>query len=105
MFQKRTKKRPRNRLHRVFVLPKAGQILAAMFGGGVLAQGLGPIGFTPDYFAALTVAAGLAFFAPNSWQVECAFRPRRRYAFALAVIFVAAVLMLENGGPFLYFQF
>lgn len=42
-------------------------------------------------------------FAPNTWQLR--WQPRRRYAFALAVVAAVCVLMLGQRSPFLYFQF
>ena len=51
----------------------------------------------------LAIAAGLALFAPNSWQLE--WRPTRKLAVVLASVLVAAVLVLERESPFLYFQF
>ncbi len=75
-------------------------ILAGMAGS----HGLGSAGVFPSaYLGSLGVAAGLAFFAPNSWEIH--FAPRRRWAVTLALVFVGSVLVFESGGPFLYFQF
>ena len=76
-----------------------------MGGATVFRQGIGPIIFAPNFLIALAVAAGAAFLLPNTWEMATNFHPRLRYSLALAAIFVASVLLLDNGGPFLYFQF
>jgi alginate O-acetyltransferase complex protein AlgI len=81
-------------------LGRAREIFAEMAGAG----GLGSVHFfRANYIASLALAAILAFFFPNSWEIKI--EPRRTYAYALAVILVGAVLLLGRGSPFLYFQF
>jgi alginate O-acetyltransferase complex protein AlgI len=81
-------------------LGRAREIFAEMAGAG----GLGSVHFfRANYIASLALAAILAFFFRNSWEIKI--EPRRTYAYALAVMLIGAVLLLGRGSPFLYFQF
>ena len=53
--------------------------------------------------AILAVLLGIVFAAPNVWQLP--FRPTRRWALGLALLWVLCVLRLDSESPFLYFQF
>lgn len=53
--------------------------------------------------AILAVLLGIVFVAPNVWQLP--FRPTRRWALGLALLWVLCVLRLDSESPFLYFQF
>ena len=67
-------------------------------------RGLGSAqSFPLAYMLSLAVAAAIAFFCKNSWELE--FEPRPRYAYALATMLIASVLLLGGTSPFLYFQF
>ena len=77
----------------------ATRILASMFGR----TGLGSVPDSPLYVGWVAGAAAIAFFAPNTWQIE--FKPRLIYAYSLAALFLGSVLMLSGASPFLYFQF
>ena len=77
----------------------ASQVLRGMCG----LNGLSP---DPQYLGAyvrLGGAAVIIFFLPNTWEIRL--KPNLLYAYALAVAMTAAVLMLGNASPFLYFQF
>jgi alginate O-acetyltransferase complex protein AlgI len=54
---------------------------------------------------ALMIFAGLLWvnFAPNTWEIKL--QPRLRYAVVLGLLLGAAILMMSNPSPFLYFQF
>lgn len=76
--------------------------------GGVLLSLAGMNGWTGPvpsgrHLALLAVALLITQFAPNSFELEL--RPKRRYAYALAVLFVVALMLLGRTSPFLYFQF
>jgi len=77
----------------------AMKILAAMFGR----TGLGALPDSPLYMCWLAWACAVAFFARNTWEVEL--QPRLAYAWSLAGLLLASVLMLGGASPFLYFQF
>lgn len=87
-------------LFRAPTLRDALQMWSAMLGLRDLR--LGPLP-DPPYLMTLTVAAVIAFAAPNTWQIN--FRPRVVYAYGLAIAFVVCVLLLQRPSPFLYFQF
>jgi hypothetical protein len=59
--------------------------------------------FLANYYLALGVAAAIAFFLQNSWEFRLEARPA--YAYGLAGMLIASVLLLGGGSPFLYFQF
>jgi alginate O-acetyltransferase complex protein AlgI len=81
-------------------LGRAKQIFAEMGGVG----GWGSVHLFPtNYFVSLALAATLAFFFKNSWELRL--EPRPVCAYALAATLIAAVLLLGRGSPFLYFQF
>ncbi len=85
---------------RAETLSRALQIFGDLAG----LHGLGSMQAFPLTFLASLPAAGvIAFFFKNSWELE--FTPRPRYAYALAAMLVASVLLLGGGSPFLYFQF
>jgi len=68
--------------------------------------GLNGLSPDPQYLGAyvrLGGAAVIIFFLPNTWEIRL--KPNLLYAYALAVAMTAAVLMLGNASPFLYFQF
>lgn len=68
------------------------------------AAGRGTIAsFPPVFLVALGIAAAIAFLLPNSWELRL--QPRLAYAYALAAMLIASVLLLGSGSPFLYFQF
>lgn len=80
-------------------LPKAGRILYAMVGG----EGFGSLHVPHVYLALIVLAAAISFFAPNTWEIKLA--PKPRYAYLLALLLLFAILLLEKESPFLYFQF
>jgi alginate O-acetyltransferase complex protein AlgI len=87
-------------LFRSETLGKAMHIFADMAGlGGVGSLQLFPV----TYLASLGLAALIAFFFSNSWEINL--RPRLVYAYVLAGMLVASVLLLGGASPFLYFQF
>ena len=87
---------------RAATLTQAVGIFKEMFG----ASGLGDLhlarlnGF---YILSIIFAWAIANFAPNSWEIK--FEPKPRYAYALALILVWTILLLQKESPFLYFQF
>jgi hypothetical protein len=46
-------------------------------------------------------------FGPNAFDIDAEWKPRPRYAFALAAAFGACLALIAGSGPspFLYFQF
>jgi alginate O-acetyltransferase complex protein AlgI len=86
-----------------FRSPTFGQafdLLGAMVG----TNGLGTIDASiARDFLLVTGALGIAFVAPNSWEVRV--RMTRARAVALGAILVVCVLQLSAASPFLYFQF
>jgi alginate O-acetyltransferase complex protein AlgI len=70
-----------------------------MFG----AAGVGSLHANATYVATIFVAWAIATFAPNSWEIK--FEPKPRYAYALAIVLVWTILLLQKESPFLYFQF
>lgn len=87
-------------LFRAATVSDALYVWSAMVG----AQGLG-LDFLPpfSYLAVLGLAGAIAFAAPNTWEID--FQPRPTAAYALAAVFVLAILFLDLPSPFLYFQF
>jgi alginate O-acetyltransferase complex protein AlgI len=77
----------------------AAQVLRGMFGwNGVL--------FDHQYlgsYVRLAAASAIVFLLPNTWEIKL--KPQLRYAYAMAVVMIATILMLGNASPFLYFQF
>lgn len=55
----------------------------------------------------LPIAAYLSMFGPNAFDIDAEWRPRPRYAVALAAAFGACLALIAGSGPspFLYFQF
>lgn len=61
---------------------------------------------TRDRFgAAMVIGAILIWGCKNTFELDQVFKPTRRLAFALALIFFISVLFLGSDSPFLYFQF
>ena len=80
----------------------AASIFASMAG----LHGLGlSMATTPSGMglACLLVAAGIAFFSRNTWEMRL--RPSLPSGVALACTLTLAILYLEKESPFLYFQF
>jgi len=81
-------------------LGRALQVFSEMAG----LRGIGSLRLvSPIYVASLAIAASMAFMLPNSWEFRL--QPRPAYAYALAAMLIASVLLLGTGSPFLYFQF
>ncbi|HTK96326.1 MAG TPA: MBOAT family O-acyltransferase [Terriglobales bacterium] len=55
------------------------------------------------YLGMILFSWAVANFAPNTWEIK--FEPKPRYAYALAVLLVWTILLLQKESPFLYFQF
>jgi alginate O-acetyltransferase complex protein AlgI len=85
-------------------LDVAGDVLGSMVGLHGIDSWSEARGLIGSKFA-LLIAAALVFVnvAPNTWEIEI--RPRRSYGLALGLLLAAAVLMISNPSPFLYFQF
>jgi alginate O-acetyltransferase complex protein AlgI len=81
-------------------LGQAVHTLAGLFG----LHGIGAVQeFSPVYLACLFTAAAIAFRCKNSWEIT--FEPHAKYAYALAAMLAASILLFGGASPFLYFQF
>ena len=95
-------------------------ILTAMFGGapivfpekiavfmnhylGIIVPQLPHNWAAPKKF--MLLATLMVIFLPSSQQIATTFRPRTRYAVALAVLMVVSLFSLTKVSEFLYFQF
>jgi alginate O-acetyltransferase complex protein AlgI len=90
-------------LFRSHSLAEAGSMLSTMSG---LSHGEGGFLDVTDSGWALAVlgsALGIAFLAPNSWQLR--FPRTRLAAMVLAVLLFACLLRFARPAPFVYFQF
>jgi alginate O-acetyltransferase complex protein AlgI len=93
---------------RAKTLPEAWHYLTAMFGFGEASPAASlalAIGRDPWRLAMLVVAAGVAWWAPQTWNFTRTLTPMR--AAWCGLILIAAVLLLwtQTANPFLYFQF
>jgi hypothetical protein len=82
------------------------QMWGAMAGAGGLDLGGAPLG--REGFALLSMAALLAFFAPNSQTIALdRLRPMRSAAAAVGIALLAVLVEIGGGGnvEFIYFQF
>lgn len=95
-----------------WVLFRAGSLdqVGAMARGLLGINGLGPVfpvpaagSLLPYWMLALTL--GMAFAAPNTWEIR--WRNGWRLAIVLALLFVVslAAILINTSSPFLYFQF
>jgi alginate O-acetyltransferase complex protein AlgI len=88
-------------------LASATAYLAALFGAGGSATALlvRPVLYAPDHAAVMAVAAGIAFFGVETWDLSKRLTLLKAL-FALVVLAGALVAMSSQAhNPFLYFQF
>jgi alginate O-acetyltransferase complex protein AlgI len=85
---------------------QAHDVLGGLVGAHGLASRLpGGLGEWKLALAALPLCLGLAWFAPNTWQLRWSAGLRSIVALLLLFVLCVAVLLVNSSSPFLYFQF
>jgi len=81
----------------------AGHLFSSMLGlNGIEPDAITQLGGKSS-LAILAILLGIAFLAPNMWQMK--FKTTGASAIALSALFVICVMRFDSQSPFLYFQF
>ncbi len=90
-------------------LPAAIDYLGWMFGlnGPLQATALltRSVLFSPDHLAWMAIAAGIAFFGVQTWDLSKRVTPPRAFAAIALFLWSVVALSTQSYNPFLYFQF
>jgi len=89
-------------------LGSAGSFIANMFGMGPTQDGTGLVGglvYQPYYFLSFLLAAGVTWFAPQTWDFTRRLSPGRAGWCVFMLVLSLVILTTQAFNPFIYFIF
>ena len=93
---------------RAATLDDAMHYLASMFGLGGVAEGAALVAglvYKPYYLVSILLAAGVTWFAPQTWDFTRRLTPLRAAWCVLLLLVSVAVMTSQSFNPFIYFIF